>query len=61
MITVKMAYILIFFLTTGTGATASVKVGFTSDAACAAAAREMTDKLKSVNITNDTVWACVKQ
>jgi hypothetical protein len=55
------AYVLIFFLTTASNATASVKVGFTSDETCAAAARELTAKLKALNIGNDVVWSCVRQ
>jgi hypothetical protein len=64
-----MNWILILFLTvnpavsnTGAGsASASVRVGFSSQETCVTAAKEVAAQLKSVNPAADVVWSCVKQ
>ena len=54
-------WILIFFVTMANSTTASVKVGFNSQETCVDAAREVTTKLKALNVGSDVIWSCVKQ
>jgi propanediol dehydratase large subunit len=54
-------WILIFFVTMANSTTASVKVGFNSQETCVMAARELTVKLKALNVGSDVVWSCVQQ
>ncbi len=55
------AYILILFSFFNNGATAAVRVGFTSVDTCIAAAQEVTTNLKATNPGTTVDWSCVKQ